>query len=242
MSLFISENPLASQVLGRTIDVKWLFPETLTEGDVQLLFVQDGYYYMKLGGLKETFTALLEEKPAEMNNVIMITVSPGSPSQRRDLYHPEGAHFEQFLHFFYDELLPDVERKLAAMNLQPVKMGGLGDSLAGVAALYLAITQPTRWTHLMLQSAAFDEGIIADVTHQLQQPSWHIYQVVGEHENHFKSPVTGEITHITDGNEAVRRLFLQQQLALDYHREDAEHVWVFWKEDLRRALHFFVQS
>ncbi|WHY72090.1 alpha/beta hydrolase [Fictibacillus enclensis] len=242
ISLLINENRMHSKQLNRDIEVKWLFSDQLQEGDVQLLFVQDGYYYMKLGGLQETFEKLLEEKPELASNLVMITVSPGSPSQRREVYHPQGKHFNDFTEFFYEEVLPDVQQKLKAINMNVVKMGLMGDSLAGVISLYLAMQKPERWSHLLLQSSAFDEEMAEEAHRQIGQPDWKIYQVVGERENNFKSPVTGEITHIYDGNQRMMKVFEEKGLSLDYHVEDEEHRWVFWKDDLPRALCFFLKN
>lgn len=231
-----------SSQLNRELEVKWLFSDQLQEGDVQLLLVQDGYYYMKLGGIRETFEKLLEETPELARNLVMVTVSPGSPSQRREVYHPNGEHFEAFTNFFYDDVLPDVQQKLKAINMNVVKMGAIGDSLAGVISLYLAMKKPEIWSHLMLQSAAFDEEMAEDARRQIQQPDWKIYQVVGQHENNFKSPVTGEIAHIYDGNKSMASVFEEKDLSLDFHVEDEEHRWIFWKDDLPRALCFFLKN
>lgn len=238
----MNENRMYSSQLEREIEVKWLFSDQLQEGDVQLLFVQDGYYYMKLGGLQETFEKLLQERPELASNLVMITVSPGSPSQRREIYHPDGEHFSSFTNFFYDEVLPDVQQKLKGINMNVVKMGALGDSLAAVISLYLAMENPDMWSHLMLQSGAFNDEMAEDARRKIHNPDWKIYQVVGERENNFKSPVTGEISHIYDGNKSMMKVFEEKEISLDFHVENEEHRWVFWKDDLPRALCFFLKN
>jgi enterochelin esterase-like enzyme len=231
-----------SKHLSRPMDIAWIFSDQLQEGEVQLLFVQDGKNYVKSVGLKESFEQLINEQPDLAANVVMVLIHPGSPSERRTIYHPHGENHQAFVNFFYEELLPDVKGKMEAIDLTIAKLGSISDSLGAVANLYLAMKKPDLWSHILLQSAAFEPFMLEDAHEHIQNVNWNIYQVVGEQEKEFTSPISGKTLFIYENNQKFRDLFKEKGISLAYYEEDESHRWVFWKKDLPRALRFFIEN
>ncbi|RXJ02185.1 esterase family protein [Anaerobacillus alkaliphilus] len=204
--------------------------------EVDLLFVQDGDDYLQLGGIGE----LLQEYETAKRALAIILVPPGRSQERYDYYHPNGNQHEAYLSFFYQELLPEVEKNFSAQGKRIQKRGLLGDSLGGAVNLAIAAKQPNLWTHLLFQSAAFTNENFQQVENLMSK--WSIYQMVGEKEDSFVSPITNEPLHILSNNRLMSDLLTNRGANVTYIEHNTDHLWDVWRQDLPRALSYFLYN
>ncbi len=207
--------------------------------DIDLLFVQDGDDYLSLGKMEDTFGQLLREDTDRFQRVVFVLVPPGSSMDRYHYYHPDGEQHHQYVQMFDEELSPQVRRSIGKNHLIR-KTGLLGDSLGGVVSLVIALKRPLRWSHLLLQSAAF-EHTFSLTSESLYIDHWHIYQVVGQYEDHYRSQITGRTLHILTENRRLKYILEHTGASVSYYEEPKEHLWDFWREDLHRALTYFTR-
>ncbi|PLR95947.1 alpha/beta hydrolase [Bacillus sp. T33-2] len=233
---------MTSTILERQINFYILQPETPPNETINVLYVQDGDDYLKIGKIQECFEQLLNDHPSKAENLSIILVPPGNSIERYNFYHPEGSSHEQYLKFFYNELIPEIEKIFAGKRKRIQRQGLLGDSLGGAVSLSLCCRAPEKWTHLILQSAAFSpkNRQEAKAVHDLKNIK--IYQLVGKKEDSFVSPISNEPLYILTNNREMRKVLATKQVDVTYIEEDEEHLWVFWQRDLPRALSYFLNN
>lgn len=136
-----------------------------------------------------------------------------------------------------DEFISTFEKSLKVEVI--LKRGLLGDSLAGNISLNIALEDPDRWTHLMLQSPAVS---IADIERieNINLSGWHVYQTVGIYEDEFITPMSHEKLYILTRNRQLYNAFLLHKANVTYKETQDEHLWRVWERDLLNALRFFV--
>lgn len=228
----------SSKIIGKNLEYHILCSgEQIEIADI--LYVHDGNDYLQLGGIKETFQKLILEYPDIAKNIIFILLHPGDSIERWNSYHREGRLYKNFISFFTDEFVPEVERNLRNEGIKICKRGLLGDSLAGNIGINIALQKPDFWTHLLLQSAAISKEVIEDVQ-KLRYTGWKVYQRVGIHEDQFVSSITNEKLMILTRNRELHSAFVQKNLQVDYKELNTDHLWSVWKKDLPNALVFFI--
>lgn len=205
---------------------------------MDLLFVQDGEDYMELGQLEHSLTKLTVHD----RGLVLILVPPGNSFQRYDAYHPNGRDHERYLAFFLKELLPSIKEELTSKGKYIHKLGLLGDSLGGAVSLSLLCKEPSSFTTVLMQSAAFSEGNFSQLQSVKALEDVRIYQVVGKHEDEFISPITNQQLQILAHNRIMRNELEYKQGYVTYYEEDEHHLWDFWRRDLLRALNYFLQT
>ncbi|MFN7251906.1 MAG: alpha/beta hydrolase [Anaerobacillus sp.] len=234
MELKLTKFILQSEMLNR-VQSYYLLEKKDQGQDVDLLFVQDGDDYLQLGQLQDAFRKLKDE-----NRGALILIPPGTSLERYHFYHPNGNSHQAYLSFFYEELIPQVEKIFSEKRKRIHKIGLLGDSLAGAVNLAIAAKKPKRWTHLLLQSAAFSN----ESYEQVKQVSnnWKVYQMVGQKEDEFVSPITGEALMILTRNRLMKETLENFGATITYFEQPTDHLWDVWRQDLPRALSYFFQN
>ncbi|WP_179884906.1 alpha/beta hydrolase-fold protein [Bacillus sp. AFS015802] len=236
----LEEHQISSQILGKK---QLYYSLEVQEGErqaVDVLYVQDGEDYVRLGKLQDAWHDILKEEGRRDVHCLLILVPPSTSEERYHYYHPSGTHHDKYIHFFHQELVPFIEKQIRETGKDIRKKGLLGDSLGAAVCLALASEEPKEWTHLLLQSGAFNDFHANKIRNIETKTPWNVYQVVGSLEESVTYPLTGETFPILSAN---RTLYEKLQLIADhhtYHEEDEDHLWDFWRRDLPRALHYFL--
>ena len=209
-------------------------PTDISE-EIDVLYVQDGGDYLELGAFEKTYKNIAEKYPEAARKWTSVLISPGTSEERWHSYSRNGAFFQNYLSFFTNEFIPEIEKNFNSIR----KRGLLGDSLGANISLNIAMQEPAKWTHLLLQSAAVS---IADLQ-QLQQTgslTWNVYQTVGIYEDEFVSTISKERLYIYTRNQELHRIFQNKHTHIEYVEKEEHHLWEFWKRNLSEALEFFV--
>ncbi|CAN7186906.1 alpha/beta hydrolase [Rossellomorea sp. LjRoot5] len=210
------------------------------QGDVaDLLFVQDGLDYVEIGHIQQTIQTVL--KNSGHIHLMLVLVPPLNSMDRYHLYHPDGELHESYVHFFTEELLPNLQAKLGREGQEIRKVGLLGDSLGAAISMSIACASPESWSHLLLQSGAFTVSHVNKIQN-IRNSLWKVYQVVGLQEEAVTYPLTGEILPILSINRILHNQLLSITDTITYYEEDEQHLWDFWRRDLPRALNYFVHT
>ncbi len=202
-----------------------------------LLLVHDGYDYLKLGHLQKIFVTFT---PQEVQKLLFVLLPPGDSQQRWHYYHALGKDQLHYLHFIYDELLPYLKAFTRERGLKVVKRGMIGDSLAGAASYRIALKKPRKWTHILLQSAAFCKEDLVMMHEDGKTLPWIVYQCVGTKEDQFISPLTNERLYIYSRNQTAKKYFKRSATQFFYKEKEEAHLWAFWRKDLPAAIHIFI--
>ena len=206
--------------------------------DAYVLYVQDGWDYLELGGLEEAFQDAVRDHPELAGRLVFILTHPGDSAERWESFSRTGASFQDYLRFMYDEFIPEIEGNLAA---KISRRGLLGDSLAGNISLNIALEKPEFWTHVLLQSPAVSDGDLERLE-GTELPGWNVHQTVGTFEDEFISPITKEPLYILTRNRQLYQSFLLKHANVKYIESEDEHLWKVWQRDLPAALHFFLKE
>lgn len=236
-----NESALESQNLKRTMPVKLYYYEVESANAVDVLFVQDGEDYEQLGEIKDTIDQIKRTQSLTAN-LLLVLVHPGDSHQRWNCYHPQGDEHTQYKDFFSQELFLFIENWLSDKKLHIRKLGTIGDSLGAVISTYLVAEIQKPWTHLILQSAAYEKHMESILEISIFPSNLQIYQVVGKKELAFTSPITGNTLYILNQNRAFHQRFQLLGISVVYYEEDEDHLWDFWRRDLPRALSFFIND
>ncbi|GGB42632.1 alpha/beta hydrolase [Fictibacillus barbaricus] len=234
-------NALESAKLKRRMKVKLYFYEVQQSTQVDVLFVQDGEDYEELGKIRESMKHHVNNQTIS-ENLLLVLVHPGDSYQRWNFYHPNGKEHIQYKEFFSQELFTYVENWLSNKKLHIRKLGTIGDSLGAVISTYLVAEVQKPWTHLLLQSAAYEKHMETLLEISIFPSNLQIYQVVGKKEVAFNSPITGNTLYILNENRTFHQRFKQLGIRVAYHEEEEDHLWDFWRRDLPRALSFFLNN
>lgn len=229
-----------SKIVNESYEYYLLKPEEKMQ-DAYILYVQDGKDYLTLGGLEDTFKKLLASNPYLANKMILVLIHPGSSLQRWHSYSRKGNRFNKYIQFMLDEFIPTIEEELETSNINIVKRGFLGDSLAGNVSLNIAIKNPKKCTHLLLQSAAVSKDDI-QLLQDVDCLNWNVYQTVGIYEDEFISPITKEKMNILSNNRELRDMFTKKGATIQYIELEENHEWVIWKQDLSNVLDYFMMA
>ncbi len=209
--------------------------------EAYVLYVQDGKDYLRLGGMEKTFKKLLASNPHLANKMIIVLIHPGSSLERWHSYNRRGNRFKKYIQFMTDEFIPSIEKEIETFNINIVKRGYLGDSLAGNLSFNLAMTNPEKCTHLLLQSAAISKEDI-QLLESVDHLNWNVYQTVGIYEDDFISPITNEKMNILSYNRELNDMLTKKGATIQYIELEENHEWAIWKRDLPNVLNYFMTN
>ncbi|WP_217586537.1 alpha/beta hydrolase [Lentibacillus saliphilus] len=237
----MTNHTIYSSELDRHYTYKILKSDRHThKGTMDVLYVQDGEDYLALGDIETTYAQLMKRYPKVATQLVFVLIHPGDSMERWHAYHRDGQDFKRYIQFMNDTFVPTVEHELLDSGRAEIgKRGLLGDSLAGNISLNIAMTNPKRWTHLLLQSAAVTEREV-DQLAKCKSINWNVYQTVGIYEDDFVSPITHDQLYILSRNRQLHDAFSAKQVNVTYVEQQESHLWTFWKKDLMTALEHFV--
>ncbi|MFK3960779.1 alpha/beta hydrolase-fold protein [Guptibacillus hwajinpoensis] len=198
--------------------------------EMDILIVHDGDDYLELGKLQQQFENDLQN--GLENNVSFILLPPGSSEDRWHYYDSKGEQARSYLYFIYEELLPKLEEMFTIGRL-----GMLGDSLAGAVSFRIGLHDPGRWSHILLQSAAFSKDDVRFGEKLQHSLPWNLYQSVGTEEDHFISPITNEQLYILTRNRMIKESI--QAKNHTYIENGHGHLWECWRGSLSAAIKIF---
>lgn len=124
-------------------------------GTLPVIYVTDGYEYLhpQLGNMTTVLDNLIAEK--KIKPIAAVFVDHREPINRSNNRRMnELAMNSQYLDFFTNELMPEIERNFPVSKLASER-GIMGTSMGGLAATYFAFTKPGVFGLVGIQSPAF---------------------------------------------------------------------------------------
>jgi len=124
-------------------------------GKLPVMYVTDGYEYLhpQLGNMTTVLDNLIAEK--KIKPIAAVFVDHREPVNRSNNRRmQELAMNTQYLDFFTNELIPEIERNFPVSKLASER-GIMGTSMGGLAATYFAFTRPGVFGLVGIQSPAF---------------------------------------------------------------------------------------
>jgi enterochelin esterase family protein len=124
-------------------------------GQLPVIYVTDGYEYLhpQLGNMTTVLDNLIAEK--KIKPIAAVFVDHREPINRSNNRRmQELAMNTQYLDFFTNELIPEIERNFPVSKLASER-GIMGTSMGGLAATYFAFTRPGVFGLVGIQSPAF---------------------------------------------------------------------------------------
>jgi enterochelin esterase-like enzyme len=124
-------------------------------GQLPVIYVTDGYEYLhpQLGNMTTVLDNLIAEK--KIKPIAAVFVDHREPINRSNNRRmQELAMNTQYLDFFTNELIPEIERNFPVSKLASER-GIMGTSMGGLTATYFAFTKPGVFGLVGIQSPAF---------------------------------------------------------------------------------------
>ncbi|MCX8492575.1 MAG: alpha/beta hydrolase-fold protein [Cyclobacteriaceae bacterium] len=124
-------------------------------GKLPVIYVTDGYEYLhpQLGNMTTVLDNLIAEK--KIKPIAAVFVDHREPINRSNNRRMnELAMSSQYLDFFTDELMPEIEANFP-ISKQANQRGIMGTSMGGLTATYFAFTKPGIFGLVGIQSPAF---------------------------------------------------------------------------------------
>jgi enterochelin esterase-like enzyme len=153
----------------------------------------------------------------------------------KDAPVPLGASLPAFL---FDEVMPLVNaRYRTSTSAQDTTLAG--DSYAGVAALYVAMTRPDRFGALLLESPSLHIGdgrLLRDARAVTRWPR-RLYLGVGTHEGAATADQSGMVANARHLHDLIARSHPEVRVDLQI-TPGAEHNYEAWHRRLAAALRF----
>ncbi|WLD93075.1 alpha/beta hydrolase-fold protein [Alkalihalobacillus sp. AL-G] len=230
-----TENAFSSRILQQKITFHHLGYQSCETGERVVLFVQDGVDYLELGSFEQSLQTVVKETNFK-GQLDAYMIHPGDSWARYHYYHPNQADHKRFVAFFHEEFYPAHIPSTKGLH----KVGVLGDSLAALVNVSIAAEQPERFTHLLLQSTAYEPVKLLGESLPEQVMHWKVYQLVGLKEDDFVSPLTGQKLRILTENRKLNKRLLHLQVQVEYVEKDEEHSWEFWRQNLQKAITYFL--
>jgi enterochelin esterase-like enzyme len=197
-----------------------------------LLIAQDGQDYYKFGRIPR----LIEELSAEgtIPNTIFCGIPYSSVAERRKKYHPDGEQHEAYIRFLAHELVPFLDERYPTYQIGQSRILA-GDSLAGTASLFAALTYPHTFGKVIMHSPFVNDSLLQKVS-SFEQPSLlHLYNVIGLEETNVQM-TDGQSADFLTPNRNLHSLLTKKEFHTFYEEFWGDHRWKYWQPDLKRAL------
>ncbi len=143
-----------SKILNKKLPFKvYLPPIQKIEKELPVIYINDGYNYIRKGNIHKTLDSLITNKIIEP--VAAVFLDPRDKNEnwkkvRQELFFCNPL----FGDFFTDELIPQIEKSYPVGSKRENR-SILGVSFGGLAALYLADKAPHSFKNIAMQSPAF---------------------------------------------------------------------------------------
>ena len=145
-----------SKILNYQVTYSIYLPTSFEKaGTLPVIYVTDGYEYLhpQLGNMTTVLDNLIAEK--KIKPIAAVFVDHREPINRSNNRRMnELAMNSQYLDFFTNELMPEIERNFPVSKLASER-GIMGTSMGGLAATYFAFTKPGVFGLVGIQSPAF---------------------------------------------------------------------------------------
>lgn len=219
-----------SKILGYKIQYRVYTPAGYDKfQNLPVLYTTDGQEYsdQQLGAVPTVLDNLIHLQRIEPVLVVFVEpLNPDNTDENRRM--DEMGMNEDFLSFFAEELIPDIEE---GYKVNPTKENRviLGTSLGGLNAAYFAFSRPDLFDGAAIQAPAFwyREGIY-DLVKDAKESPTNIYMSVGT------------IGDNTDDARLMKRLFNQEGIKYSYTEVNEGHSWGAWSAQIDDILiHFF---
>lgn len=189
----------------------------------------------------------------------MVIIMPDANTGRRGYYNSIEGDF-RYEDFFFEELLPTVERKYRVKSekryraIAGLSMGGGGSfiyalhhpelfsSAAPLSAWVGELSQEAYSARLRREGDTFDEQTIADYYlkyNALEQVKTGDLEAIKKVRWYIDC---GDEDFLYEGNSLMHVLMRQREIAHEYRVRDGAHNWTYWRESLPEVLKFVSQS
>ncbi len=229
----ITDNYIDSRFLQEKINMKIYLPENYSPlYTYQLLIALDGDDYLQKGKLPTLASELIENK--EMEQTIIVMLPYHSVEDRYEKYHPNGTKNKQFIRFLAEELVPFIEESYKTYEL-PSARTLLGDSLAATVSLHSAFEYPYTFGQVIAQSPYINATTMEKLQSIRHYEMLRLYHVIGKKETSVET-TKGNTKDFLTPNRAFYELCEQKGIDVFYDEFNGEHTWLYWQQDLKRAL------
>lgn len=232
------EHRLSSDVLGNERSL-WVFEPTDPQTPADLLIFLDGEYYREGVDAPGVIAGLQAE--GAIRNALVVFVSMESVASR----WIECPCHEPFAAFVIDECLPWITGRYPLLTDKRVIVGL---SFTGLAAAFVGLSGPGRFSAVISQSGSFwwnENWLDANVPPACFEEPTRFYLSVGSREVkpwvEHKEGVVQSCSQI-EGVERFHRALTQQGYVSRYTLFDGGHDFREWRRDLVPALCWALQD
>jgi putative tributyrin esterase len=243
-----------SKRLGKSISVNILLPQQYTPVTTRypVLYLLHG----SSGGYQEWndktgLAVYLREMP-------FIVVMPDANGDSWYVDSPQGGRYSDF---FYDELMPYIEKHYATINRREGRAIA-GNSMGGYGAWYLALRQPRRFAATASLSGALHFGtgeigvdengefaqiLFGDATDPAAKREYISCQLLPLIEklnqaSRYHGPALyfddGKDDYLNGANRQMEQSLLSLGVPYEYAEFDGSHDWTYWNTHIRDVLQF----
>lgn len=224
----LTEHRIKSNALGYELGYSVYIPFSVTDAStLPVLYTTDGSEYLdhRLGNMTLVLDNLLAEKRIQPLRVVFVDArDPANPAVNRRMR--EMSINENYLAFFSDELIPEVEE--TSGQAQSKQRGIMGTSLGGLNAAYFAFKRPDLFSRIGIQSPAF----------------WfkqEIFQLADSAAATYTVCMTAGTIYDTSTEAAkMKAIFDKKNIPCNYIETPEGHSWGNWKnllDDLLATLY-----
>lgn len=193
-----------------------------------VLYVTDGYEYLheNMGNIQTTLNNLIYEK--KIQPIIAVMVDHREPVNRvNNRRMTELAMNENYMRFFTDELIPEVEGKYS-ISKKSSERAILGTSMGGLTAAYFSFSRPDLFGLAGIQSPAF----------------WFRPEIYRLCDNPDNPPVkvfmtTGVINDAEEGSRKMKTILDKNTCTYQYKEVNEGHSWGNWRNLLDDIFIYF---
>lgn len=208
-----------SNALGYQVMYKVYTPADYeSQTSLPILYVTDGYEYLhpKMGNMQVVLDNLIASK--KIKPIVAVFVDHREPVNRSNNRRMKEMSLNaDYLKFFTDELVPQIEKNLKASG-KPSERGILGTSLGGLNAAYFAFSRPDVFGLSGIQSPSF-----------YTQPQ--IYTICNSPESpKVRVSMTSGIIHDASAGTRKMKAILENNACIYSYREvNQGHSWGNWR-------------
>lgn len=226
---------IKSAYLDETIKIKVFIPKNFNSlYPNQICYMQDGDDYYQMGRVATVSDRLHEEEV--LVNTTFVGIHYIDRKDRQKKYHPNGEQFFQYQQFLIKEVIPIVD-ELLPLNPLGKAQTLIGDSLAGTFALLTALSYPTVFTQVIMQSPLVDDAVIQTV-HEEKENIHRLsyYHSIGLKETAVWTSLGDELDFV-EPNQRLAQLLQKDSTNYKYETiSEGNHTWKYWQRELPEVL------
>lgn len=227
----LEEFIIYSKVLGNQRPIRVYLPPGYAQSQAVYpsLYVNDGPEYLEFAKLNVTLDYLINA--GEIRPVVAICIPP----VRKELRQQEYGNNSQFAEFICTEVVPRMQKRYRVID-DADDRALLGASFGGLAAFYIALSNPEVFHYAAGQSShfGFKQGEIFNLLTKADLTQYAFYISCGTYETNVSN--TG-ISFI-DMHYRMREALRTGRARFGYAEIAAGHSWGFWRDDLPRLLKY----